>query len=51
MHMKPKASKENKVQVSYPVSKGNKNNIYQLKTKVIKTQTGKQNQSRVPTEE
>jgi len=42
MHMKPKASKENKVQESDSASKWNQKCYHQLKTKLSKTQNRKQ---------
>ena len=46
----PTQSKEKAVQGTDLVSKGNQNWYQPIKTKLIKTQTRKQNQSRVPTE-
>ena len=46
---KPTQSKEKTVQVTDLVSKGNQKWYQPIKTKLTKTQTRKQNQSRVPT--
>ena len=48
-HTKPKHSKEYKINESDPVSKETKNDVDQLKTKLAKTQTRRQDQLRVPT--
>ena len=49
-HTKPQHFKEKKVKESEPVSKGNQKWYQPIKNKT-KTQTGKQNQSRMPTGE
>ena len=48
---KSKQSNKNKVQQVDLMNKGNKDYIYQLRTKITSAETGKQNQSKVPSGE